>query len=122
MLLREIAVVFLANYLDNAYASPYGEEGWRLVVYLDVLSDSGEIVVLEQHTPDVLIDEIRLETKPAGEYTAFCGLSPADCEPEAAQHIRMPSDGIFLVVIEASASLIYCDPALNMFVRHWLGD
>lgn len=110
------------GYLDNAYASVYSEDQWRLIVHLDVLGDDGEIVVLEQHTPDVPISEIDLEVLPPGEYTTICGQVPDQCEAGKPHKITMESDGIYLIVLEASASLVYWDEESTSFVRHWLAD
>lgn len=110
------------GFLDNAYASVISEDDWYLVVHLDVLSDNGEIVVLDQHTPSVPIDEIQLDVMPPGEYKTFCGLAPDECEADAPHKITLTSDAIYLIVVEASSSLIYWDAASRSFVRHWLSD
>lgn len=109
------------GYLDNAYASVIGDV-WHLTVHLDVLAEVGEIVILDEHTPDVPVEEIRLEVRPPGCYLTFCGRAPGECEPSEPHRIQMPSDGILLQVLEASASLIYWDEAQGRFVRHWLSD
>ena len=110
------------GYLDNAFASVYGENEWSLVVQLDVLSDTTEIVVLDQHTPDVPIDEIRLEVMPPGEYVTFCGLAPDSCEPDAPHKLTLASETIHLIVLEASSSLVWWDEASESFLRDWLSD
>ena len=110
------------GYLDNAYASVYGDDAWSLVVQLDVLGDDIEIVILDQHTPSVPVSEIKLEVMPPGEYVTFCGRAPGECEPDAPHKITFTSDAINLIVLEASASLIYWDATSESFVRHWLSD
>jgi hypothetical protein len=110
------------GYLDNAYASAYGKDEWRLIVHLDVLSEDGEIVVLDRHTPDTPIEEVRLETRPAGKYLTVCGQMPKACDADSPRSFSVQSDGIYLLVIEASASLIYWDRPSSMFVRRWLVD
>jgi hypothetical protein len=111
------------GYLDNAYAGVVGIDNWTLVVHLDVLNDDGgDIVLLDQHTPDVPVDEIRLETRPPGTYRTFCGYAPEECEPDIPGELSLSADGILLVVIEASASIVYWDVNTSTFERIWLTD
>lgn len=110
------------GYLDNAYASVISEDNWSLVVHSDVLNDDGgEIFVLDEHTPSVPVSEVRLEVMPPGEFETSCGRI-GQCDAGELDAITMPSDGVYLVIIEASASLIYWDPKSESFVRHWLTD
>jgi hypothetical protein len=110
------------GYLDNAYASATGDDDWHLVVQLDVLGDDVEIVVLDEHSPSVPIDEIKLEVMPPSEYVTFCGRAPSECEPDAPHKVTVTTDSIYLIVLEASASIIYWDSKTESYLRHWLSD
>lgn len=110
------------GYLDNAYAGVVNGDEWHLVVQLDVPGDDVEIVALDEHTPGVPIDEIKLEVMPPGDYVTFCGRAPGECEPDAPHEITLTSDTIHLIVPEASASLIYWDATSGSFLRQWLSD
>lgn len=109
--------------LDNAYAATLSEDKWTLVVHFDVSNDNGgELVVVKQHTPDVPVDDIRLKTWPPGRYKTLCGVAPEGCEPGEPIEVVLLSDAILLLVLEASASLIYWDVGSREFTRHWLSD
>lgn len=110
------------GYLDNAYASVVSENEWNLVLHLDVLGDEGEIIVLDEHTPDVPVDEIWLKVFPSAEYETFCGLAPGECKDRKPAKVILTADGIYMHVLEASASIIFWDAESRTFVRHWLAD
>jgi len=111
------------GYLDNAYAAVISADVWTLIIALDVLNDNvGEVIILEQHTPDVTVDEIRLDTLPPGTYTTFCGHMPSECTDDKPATIEVAHDAILLTVIEASASIVYFDIPSKLFKRVWLSD
>ncbi len=110
------------GWMDTAWASVCSDNEWSLVVQLDSLGESLEIENLHQHTPEVPIDEIRLESLPPGKFDTVCKLAPEDCRAGSAKSINMASDGILLVILDASASVIFWNAAQKKWVRHWLSD
>lgn len=86
------------------------------------VSDESLVVPLERFSPDAPPFDIRILRKPPGAYPTYCRYAPDECPAGAPLELKLDHDSLLLVVIEASAILIYWDEASQSFKREWLAD
>lgn len=109
--------------LDVAFiAIAKGAEFWALHVYFGAEDGQGNFLSIDEHSPSTSMEETHIHTSKPGKYKTTCSYFKEGCPEGKPSVIDIQNDGINLVILEASSSIIYLDPATNKFVRLWLSD